>query len=140
MASLLSHSIADSRGSTAVEFAFVAPILFVLLFGIVGFGAVISVDNGLQQLVAEAARASVAGLTDAERKQLAQASVAANAPSYPFIDPTKLGLSTADPTASSFQVTVSYDMSGLFAYRLLPGIRLPAAAVTRSAVVQRGGF
>ncbi len=140
MAPHLSRSIHDCRGSTAVEFAFVAPILLVLLFGIVAFGAVIGVDNGLQQLVAEAARASVAGLTDAERKQLAQASLTTNAPSYPFIDPTKLGLSTADPTSSSFQVTVTYDMSGLFAYRLLSGLPLPGAAVKRSAVVQRGGF
>lgn len=136
----LPRLIHDRRGSAAVEFAFVMPIVLVLLFGIVAFGAVVSVDNGLQQLVAEAARASVAGLTDTERKQLAQASVTANAPSYPFIDPTKLGLATADPSSSSFQVTVTYDMSGLFAYRLLSGLPLPAAAVKRSAVVQRGGF
>ena len=130
----------DRRGAIAVEFALVAPIVVVLLFGIVAFGAVISVDNGLQQLVAEAARASVAGLTDAERAQLAQASVTANVASYPFIDPTKVALATSDPTASSFQVTVKYDMSGLFAYRLLAGLPLPSPAVKRSAVVQRGGF
>lgn len=130
----------DARGSTAVEFALVAPVLTALLFGILAFGAVISVHNGLQQLVAEAARASVAGLSDAERAQLAQASVAANVAAYPFIDATKLTLSTSDPTATSFQVTVNYDMSGLFAYRLLRGLPLPGAAVRRSAVVQRGGL
>ena len=140
MAPHLSRSIHDRRGSTAVEFALVAPILIVLLFGIVAFGAIIGVDNGLQQLVAEAARASVAGLSDPERQQLAQASVTANAASYPFIDPTKIGLATTDPTSTSFQVTVTYDMSGLFAYRLLSGLPLPSAAVKRSAVVQRGGF
>lgn len=132
--------IPDRCGATAVEFALVSPILVVLLFGLVGFGAIISVDNGLQQLVAEAARASVAGLSDAERAQLAQASLTANAKSYPFIDPTRINLVTSDPTASSFQVTVRYDMSGLFAYRMLAGLPLPSPAVARSAVVQRGGF
>lgn len=132
--------VSDRRGATAVEFALVTPILVMLLFGIVAFGAIISVENGLQQIVAEAARASVAGLSDTERFQLAQASVAANAKSYPFIDPTRIGLSASDPTASSFRVTVSYDMSGLFAYRLLSRLPLPAPAVARSAVVQRGGF
>ncbi|RYC31197.1 pilus assembly protein [Lichenibacterium minor] len=132
--------ILDRRGATAVEFALVMPILVMLLFGIVAFGAVIGVDNGIQQLVAEAARASVAGLSDPERAQLAQAFVSANAASYPFIDPTRIALSTSDPTATSFQVTVRYDMSGLFAYRMLSGLPLPSPAVARSAVVQRGGF
>ena len=136
----LSRWILDRRGATAVEFALVAPMLILLLFGIVAFGAVLSVQNGLQQLVAEAARASVAGLSDTERTQLAQAVVTANAGSYAFIDPTKIGLSTSDPTVSSFKVTVTYDMSGLFAYGLLSNLPLPNPAVTRSAVVQRGGF
>ena len=130
----------DRRGATAVEFAFMAPILLVLMFGIVGFGAVMSVDNGLQQLVAEAARASVAGLSDAERIQLAQASVAANVAAYPFIDARKLTLSTGNPSPTSFGVTAQYDMSGLFAYRMFAFLPLPSPAVTRSAVVQRGGF
>ena len=136
----LSRLILDRRGATAVEFALVAPMLFLVLFGIVGFGAVISIQNGLQQLVAEAARASVAGLSDAERKQLAQVYVNNNASGYPFIDPTKIVLSTGNPSVSSFMVTVHYDMSGLFAYNLMSSLPLPGTAVTRSAVVQRGGF
>ena len=140
MSMCLSRLIRDCRGATAVEFAFVAPILLALVFGIVAFGAVISVDNGLQQLAAEAARASVAGLTDAERAQLAQASLTTNAPTYPFIDPGKLKLISSSPTATSFQVKVQYDMSGLFAYRLLSNLPLPSPATARSAVVQRGGF
>ena len=136
----LSRLILNQSGATAVEFALVAPMLIIVLFGIVGFGAVISIQNGLQQLVAEAARASVAGLSDPERKQLAQAVVTANVGSYPFIDPTKVVLSTSAPTVNSFMVTVRYDMSGLFAYSMLSSLPLPNPAVTRSAVVQRGGF
>lgn len=49
------------RGASLVEFAIVAPILFVMLFGIVDFGLVLSDSIGLRQGVREAARqASVA--------------------------------------------------------------------------------
>lgn len=47
----------NCRGATAVEFAFVAPLMLTLVFGIVSYGSIISVNNGLQQIVAEAARA-----------------------------------------------------------------------------------
>ena len=111
-----------------------------LLFGIVAYGSIISVHNGLQQIVAEAARASVAGLSDAERAALAQASVTTGAPSYAFIDPSKMTMSFDDPTASSFRVSANYDMSNMAAYHLLSWLPLPPAKVTRQAVVQRGGF
>ncbi len=136
----LTRTIQDRRGTAAVEFAFVAPLFLTLMFGIVAFGAVISVDNGLQQIVAEAARAAVGGMTDAERAQLAQSSVTANVASYAFIDPTKISLSFDDPTATSFRVSVRYDMSKLVAYGLLTWLPLPNPVVTRQAVVQRGGF
>ena len=130
----------DRRATTAVEFAFVAPLFVTLMLGIVAFGSVISVDNGLQQIVAEAARASVAGLSDTERDQLARTSVAANARSYAFIDPTKMTVSTDEPSSTAFRISVTYDMSSLIAYHLLAALPLPPAVVTRSAVVQRGGF
>lgn len=140
MAPSLSSLIRDRRGTSAVEFALVAPIFLTLVFGIVAFGAVISLDNGLQQIVAEAARASVAGLNDAERAQLAQGSVTSNVASYAFIDPTKMTLTFDDPSPTSFRVSVKYDMSKLFAYHLLTSLPLPSPVVTRQAVVQRGGF
>ncbi len=66
----------DCHGATAVEFAFIAPIMLTLVFGIVAYGSIISVNNGLQQLAGEAAKASLAGLTDPDRTQLAKAFVA----------------------------------------------------------------
>ena len=130
----------DCHGTAAVEFAFVAPLFVTLMLGIVAFGSVISVNNGLQQIVAEAARASIGGLSDSERDGLARASISNNVRSYAFIDPTKMTVSTADPTSNSFQVSVTYDMSTLIAYHLLNFLPLPPPLVTRQAVVQRGGF
>lgn len=130
---------ANRSGSIAVEFAFIAPILMAMLFGIVAFGMVISINNGIQQLVAEAARASVAGLSDTERASLAQAYVGTNASAYPFIKPSRLTLNTsAGP--STFQVSITYDMSDSVAFAMPKFIPLPSPVVTRSAVVQTGSF
>lgn len=129
----------DRRGAAAVEFAFVAPCLLLLIFGAAVFGSVLTIYHGVQQLAAEAARASVAGLSDSECDQLARSFVAGNAAVYAFLDPTRLTVSTASQ-GNAFRVAVSYDLSSSFIFgfaRLLP---MPPPAVTRSAVVQRGGF
>ncbi|GIM67677.1 hypothetical protein Pve01_89490 [Planomonospora venezuelensis] len=47
------------RGAAAVEFALIVPILFVLLFGIIDYGAVFSDSVSMRQGVREAARAGV---------------------------------------------------------------------------------
>jgi Flp pilus assembly protein TadG len=49
----------DQRGTAVVEFALVAPLLFLLLFGIIEFGRVLNYYNDLTQLSGQAARAAV---------------------------------------------------------------------------------
>ena len=56
-----------------------------LVLGIVIFGSYLAMVHGVQQLAAEAARRSVAGLNDAERTSLAAGYVSSNAASYPLI-------------------------------------------------------
>lgn len=48
----------DQRGAAAVEFALLAPLLFLLLFGIISYGYMLSYRQGLSQGSAEAARAA----------------------------------------------------------------------------------
>jgi Flp pilus assembly protein TadG len=132
----------DLAGAIAVEFAFIAPILLVLLFGIIGYGYTFSVYNGVQQLAAEAARASVAGLDDAERERLARAFVAHSVGSYAFLNPSKLTVRTVAQGAPtpSFEVTIAYDYSDTIFSRLGSIVALPMPVVERRAVVQRGGY
>lgn len=131
----------DTRGTTAVEFALVAPIFLALLLGIIGFGQIISVHHGLQQLAAEAARASIAGLSDAERDALARQFVAANAGAYVSLDAARIQVSTTAtaPPQSATEVTLSYDLGDALIYRLAPAM-LPDPTVRRSAAIQRGGY
>jgi Flp pilus assembly protein TadG len=131
-----------SGGTAAVEFAIVAPVLFALVFGIICYGTILGTYHGVQELASEAARASVGGLSDQERSQLAQSFVQANAGAYAFIDPTKVTIaaqSTGSP-ATAYQVTVSYNMSNSFVYRLAHFVPMPTPLVSRKAVVQFGGY
>lgn len=49
----------EDRGASAVEFALVVPILVVLVFGIINFGALFSQKLALNNAVREGARAAV---------------------------------------------------------------------------------
>lgn len=129
-------------GATAVEFAFIAPILLLLLFGIMGYGYVFGIYHSVQQMAAEAARSSVAGLSDVERAQIARDYITANAQAYAFIDPAKVKV-RANPTGPqqlSFEVAVSYDMSGSAYDTLSRLVSLPHPLIERRAIVQRGGY
>jgi Flp pilus assembly protein TadG len=65
----------DARGTTAVEFALVAPLLFAILFGIITFGVQYATRIALTYAAAEGGRAAVAGLTDAQRTSLARTAI-----------------------------------------------------------------
>lgn len=131
--------IKDQRAISAVEFALIAPVLILLVFGIVSFGTILATYNGVQQLAAEAARSSIAGLSNAERAQLAQAYVTQNVKAYPFIDPNKVQVTTSSQSMT-FQVTVAYDMSGSYVFTFGKLIPLVTPVVQRSAAIQFGGY
>jgi Flp pilus assembly protein TadG len=129
------------RGATAVEFAMVLPIFLTVVFGIVVFGSYLAVVHGVQQLTAEAARASIAGMTEAERSTLASNYVTANAGTYPLINSAKLSTAAATSPSNSnvFIVTVNYDASSMFIYAL-PFVPMPPSHIVRSAAIPYGGF
>jgi Flp pilus assembly protein TadG len=126
-------------GASAVEFAILLPLFLVLVFGIVVFGAYFTMVHGVQQLAAEAARSSVAGLSETERVNLAENYVTANAESYPLLQSSHLTVSAATSGSDVFVVTVNYDASGNFIYTL-PFVPAPPSTIVRSAAIPFGGF
>lgn len=132
----------DLRGTSAIEFAMILPIFLVLLLGIFAYGSYFALVHGLAQLTAEAARASIGGLTDDERQSLAQSSINANVGKYVFLAPNELTLTGAatDSATSTFAVTVSYDASGMFIFNLPNIIPMPPPTIVRTAAIQRGGY
>jgi Flp pilus assembly protein TadG len=129
-------------GASAIEFAMILPSFMAIVFGIVMFGSYLAVVHGVQQLAAEAARSSIAGLSETERSSLATAYVTANVNSYPLIAANHISVNAATSATDSnvFVVTVNYDASGLFIYSLPSFIPAPPSTIVRSAAIPRGGY
>ncbi len=120
----------------------ILPSFMAIVFGIVMFGSYLAVVHGVQQLAAEAARSSIAGLSETERSSLATAYVTANVNSYPLIAANHISVNAATSATDSnvFVVTVNYDASGLFIYSLPSFIPAPPSTIVRSAAIPRGGY
>lgn len=132
----------DTSGNSAVEFALVAPILILIFAGIIAYGYIFSVYHGIQQIASEAARASVSGITVAERSRIARDFVATHAGSYAFIDPVRISVQTLEgaDALDTFEVRIAYDMSGSVIDELHRLVAMPQPQIARSAVIQRGGY
>jgi Flp pilus assembly protein TadG len=129
------------RAASAVEFALLLPLFLLFVFGIVVFGTYLTMVHGVQQLAAEAARSSVAGLSDSERNSIATSYVALNASTYPLLVAANLSVNAAPSTndANVYVVSVNYDASGSFIYSL-PFVPSPPSLIVRSAAIPYGGF
>lgn len=134
--------LAANDGAIAVEFAMIAPVFLMIVFGIVMYGSYLSVVHGVQQLAAEAARSSVAGLSESERSSLANSYITGNVRSYPLIDPAKITVNsaTSGSDANVFIVSVNYDASGMFIYSLPTFVPAPSSTIVRTAAIPRGGY
>lgn len=132
----------DRSGAAAIEFAIVGPLFFMVLLGVLIFAIYFGTVHSVQQLVAEAARATVQGLTEAERTELAQNQVKSIVGSYPLIDPNYLTVSaaTSPGDANLFNVSISYDASRSIVFAFEGLIPMPPKTIARSAVVRRGGY
>jgi len=130
------------RGTSAVEFALVMPLFLAMVFGIVVYGSYLAVVHGVQQLAAEAARSSIAGLSETERSNLAKSYVTSNASAYPLIVPANLAVNaaTSSSDANVFLVTVTYNASGMFIFSLPAFVPAPSSQISRSAAIPRGGY
>jgi Flp pilus assembly protein TadG len=136
------HFYRNRSGVAAVEFAIVAPVFLLLLAGIITFGLYFAAATALQHVANEAARASVAGLDNAERASLAQARVSADIAAYGFIDASRVVTEAGPDTTrgSTFRVVVRYDTGSLF---MMPLTRFAAEDfrwIERTAAIQYGGF
>lgn len=129
-------------GAAAVEFAIIIPVFLMIVFGIITFGAYLSVVHSVQQLAAEAARASVGGLSDAERVTLAEANIRSHVGAYILIEPARLMVeqATTDSLTATFSVRLRYDAAGMFIFQLPNFVPMPPPQIVRSAAIQRGGY
>jgi Flp pilus assembly protein TadG len=129
----------DRKATSAVEFALVAPLLLMLVAAILAYGSIFATSISLQQMAAEAARATIGGLSDAERQALAQAKLADISDKYPMLKADNLGIAFDTGISSEIsRLTLTYDMTGHPAYALDKLLPLPASPLSYSMVVTDG--
>ncbi|MCC7251237.1 MAG: pilus assembly protein [Hyphomicrobium sp.] len=125
-----------------MEFALIFPVALVFLCGLLAYGMYFGAAHSVQQLAADAARASVGGINDAERASIVQSHVAAGGGSYPLLRADRLSVAAqalaVDP--SQFEVRVSFNSEDLPIWILSGLVPLPAKTIERVAVIKRGGY
>jgi Flp pilus assembly protein TadG len=130
----------DASGSSAIEFAIVAPVFLMLTFGIVIYGYYFATMAALNHIAYEAARATIAGFTDAERNALAQARAGAVISTFGgFLDASAITVGAAATGTGTYAVTVTYQFHalGLGSSSLLP---VPATEQVTTVEVSHGGY
>ena len=139
--SLISRMRGDTDGAAALEFAIIAPLFFMTIFTMIGYGIYLSATHAIQQIAADAARTAVAGLSATERKSLAQSFIQSSALDYAFINKAKLTVAVADDVQNhnQFTVTIVYDSSDLPIWKLF-SFALPDENIRRYATVRLGGI
>ncbi|WP_075288913.1 TadE family protein [Pararhizobium arenae] len=129
------------EGAAAVEFALVAPLFFMTVLTMIGYGVYLSASHSLQQIAADAARTAIAGLTANERHSLADTYIRTSITGYAFIDVSKVSFDVQDDVSNidQFTVTISYDASALPIWNLFT-FAMPDREITRYATIRIGGI
>lgn len=126
------------RGVAAIEFAMVAPLLILLLMGIIVYGGWFWLAHTVQALASESARSAIAGLDNNERELLAKNLVTSQA-SELGLDPA-LTTTRVIHTPDSFRVEIVYDARKHPLLALAVIMPKPPTQITRSAAVRLEGY
>lgn len=129
----------ENSAVSAVEFALLAPVMILMLAGTIAYGLLFSTHISLQQLVAEAARSSVAGLSAQERGEIVERHVADTLPRYFLIDPERTSVAVEIPRPGFSEIVVRYDASAHPAYVFRGLLPLPRDQVVYRQVIRDGG-
>jgi Flp pilus assembly pilin Flp len=124
----------DRRGSNAVEFALLAPIVCFLIFGVIYFGLYLGIANSLQQISADTGRYAMVGRDQTERTALVNRWISDTAKNYPLIVPSRLTFKATE-TGMSLEIKLSYDLSYLPPPAILTQFVGIPSKIERSATV-----
>lgn len=128
-----SFAPADS-GTVIIEFIFLAPLFLLLMLNIITGGIYLGAYHILQHVTAEAARATLAGSSDAERLLLAQQSINAGLSNGYLVkaQAVQLQIGTVGQSQASYRVALSFDartlgLSGVPGFSAFAPARLSAS-------------
>ena len=92
----LPNLVKDRAGTSALEFAIIAPLFFLILFTLIAYGIYLSVTHAVQQVAADAALTAVAGLNQNERITLVNHYLDASHFDYAFLDRARMQVAVTD--------------------------------------------
>ena len=138
---MLKRFLQHRGGASAIEFAMVIPIFLSLVFGIVVYGSYFASLGIINQIAAEAARATVTGLTDAERTSLATSRATQMIADYgAMLNTSTVGVDAVSTGAGSFKVTVHQQFDALGLGNISAILPMPPTLQTATVEVARGGY
>ena len=139
---LLKWFLGSRNGNAAVEFALIVPVLLALFGGMVAFGIYLGASHNLKHIASEAARASIAGVSDQERADLARRRVADALTEGAMFKPGTLLVAVGpNPTDTTlFTVTLTFDAKSLGFSGFSGLIPLPPDLIQSTVSVRRGGL
>jgi Flp pilus assembly protein TadG len=139
---LFIRSLRAESAAAALEFAILAPVFLIFATGMLAYGIYFGAAHSLQQLAADAARTSVAGLTGDERASLVAAFLDQNTDGYAPLDRQALNYEVGPEPGDSdeYRVTLSYNASDLPIWNLYPPLPLPSRTITYSSMIRIGGL
>ena len=134
--------LGDTRATSAIEFAILAPVFLLMLAGMMAYGIYFGAANSIQQIAADAARTAIAGLDEGERDNLVERYLNLNAEDYLFIERDRLSFSIGDKPddPSQYRVTIRYDASDLPIWNLYLPLPLPNPVIAYTSTIRRGGI
>jgi len=134
--------LADDYGGAAVEFAILAPVYILMLAGMLAYGLYFGAAHSLQQLAADAARVSIAGLDSTERNSLVGTYLDRHTSDYMLLDRDNLtysiGDNPSDPT--QYRIVLRYDAVELPIWNLYPPLPMPSRFMVYGATIRLGGL
>lgn len=128
----------DERGAAIVEMAAALPVLVTLFCGIVSYGTLFSLHHAVQQSANEASRAALAGLSQAERFDIAE-DVAQSSLNASYGVKTRDIQTTTTDDGQTLTVTVTYNAERNPMLNM-PMIPKPSALIERRASVRLTGL
>ncbi|WP_238230488.1 TadE/TadG family type IV pilus assembly protein [Methylobacterium thuringiense] len=132
----------QNSGATAVEFALIVPVFFVILFGVIFYGLIIGIGSSLQHTAQEAARASIAGMTDTERDSLARSRIQSllSGSQLIRIDALTIATGSSSTDSSLWTVSLTYNIQASGLANLARAFVVTPDMLKRSASYRNGGY
>jgi Flp pilus assembly protein TadG len=124
-------------GVAAVEFAIVSMVFLVILFGILTYGYIYSMDQSMNHAAEEGARAAIATTTEASAISTAKTTAYDRLSQYqPSLQPSDIDATVADCDTSfrCITVTITYPWSTRPIIPKFPGLPTPGSIVAVATI------